>query len=665
MCGIAGFWRGRESVEMEQVLRSMTSCMAHRGPDDEGSWINRDAGVALGHRRLSIIDVSPLGHQPMESASGRYVVVFNGELYNFVRVREELLAHGHRFRGGSDTEVLLAAIEEWGVLEALQRLEGMFALGLWDREEQALTLARDRLGEKPLYYSVGESGVVFGSELKALRRYPGATFDIDRGALALFFRHHYIPAPHTIFQGVRKVMPGTFVTIGRNGSFQTAETCYWSLPEVALRGAAQPFSGSLQDAAEELDALLKSVVRDEMISDVPLGAFLSGGIDSSTVVGVMQRVASVPVRTFTIGFTEPAYDESPHAALVARHLGTNHTELMVTPQDARNVIPLLPSIYDEPFADSSQVPTFLVSRMASDHVTVSLSGDGGDELFAGYSRYPQAQGVWNGLQRKPQLLRSALGAAMSLVPHALLASAGRTLSGSNSHPAPGGLEARWGRKARLFRARSDLEVFRELVSMWGDPSRAVGDVPEPRQSFTSPPAGIEKLDPIARLCLVDALTYLPDDIMVKVDRAAMAVSLETRAPFLHPAVVEFAFRLPAPLKYHNGRGKLVLREVLDRYVPREMVERPKQGFGVPINEWLRGELRAWADDCLSEQSLRADGFLSPSVVRDVWQRHRSGSEDRFVELWPVLMFQSWLEHWRREPVTDEAAPLPTGNAAVS
>ena len=653
MCGIAGFWRGEQPVDMEQVLRSMTSCMAHRGPDDEGSWFDSDHGVALGHRRLSIIDVSPLGHQPMTSASGRYVVVFNGELYNFLRVRTELVARGHAFRGESDTEVLLAALEEWGVKEALQRLEGMFAVGLWDREEQTLTLARDRLGEKPLYYSVRDGGVVFGSELKALRRYPGQQFDIDRGALALFFRHHYIPAPHTIFQGVRKVLPGTFLTITRDGSFRTGETSYWSLTEVALRGASQPFRGSLQDAAEELDTMLQSVVRDEMISDVPLGAYLSGGIDSSTVVAVMQRVASQPVRTFTIGFTEPAYDESPHAAAVARHLGTSHTELMVTPQDARDVIPLLPSIYDEPFADSSQVPTFLVSRMASEHVTVSLSGDGGDELFAGYSRYPQAQGVWHGLQRKPRLLRSAMGGAMSLVPAPLLSTAGRLLAGSGtSDPAPGGLEARWGRKSRLLRAGNDLEVFRELVSMWGDPFRVVrgGDREsrEPDQPFTSPPAGFDSLDPIARLCLIDALTYLPDDIMVKVDRAAMAVSLETRAPFLHPSVVEFAFRLPAPLKYQAGRGKLVLREVLDRYVPRQMVERPKQGFGVPVNQWLRGELRDWADDCLSEQSLRREGLLHAAVVRDVWSRHRSGGEDRFVELWPVLMFQSWLEHWRQE-----------------
>jgi len=577
----------------------------------------------------------------MESASGRYVVVFNGELYNFATVRDELRALGHSFRGGSDTEVLLAAIEQWDVTEALTRLHGMFAIGLWDRRELRLTLARDRLGEKPLYYTMNGGRLAFGSELKALRHCPGPALEIDRGSLALFFRHHYIPAPHTIFSGVHKVMPGTALTVTFNGTFQVRESTFWSLADVARKGAKNPFSGSLADAASELDELLCSVVRDEMVSDVPLGAFLSGGVDSSTIVGVMQRVASRPVRTFTIGFTEPAYDESPHAEAVAKHLGTSHTTLMITPADAQAVIPLLPAIYDEPFADSSQVPTYLVSRMASEHVTVSPSGDGGDELFAGYSRYPQSSAVWSRLQGTPAAIRSLAGTAMSAVPVPLLAGAGRMLAGGDD----GGLEARWTRRARLNQARSDIEVFRELVSMWNDPSSLLGPVTEPEYAFTSPPAVAASLDPITRLCLMDALTYLPDDIMVKVDRAAMAVSLETRAPFLHPSIAEFAFRLPVDLKYRDGRGKLVLREVLDRYVPREMIERPKQGFGVPITHWLRGELRDWADDCLDPDAIRRQGHLLPGKVSDLWQRHRSGREDRFVELWPVLMFQSWLAHW--------------------
>lgn len=668
MCGIAGVWRGRQEMDVSRVTSAMTTCMRHRGPDDSGLWTDADAGVALGHRRLSIIDVSPLGHQPMQSASGRYVVTFNGELYNYRRVRDELLAKGHRFRGHSDTEVLLAAVDEWGVDAALRRFEGMFALGLWDRAERRLTLARDRLGEKPLYYTAAGGRVAFASELKAIRQVPGAPLAIDRGALALFFRHHYVPAPYTIFEDVRKVLPGTYVTIAYDGAFHETAHTYWSVTDVAVRGALAPFQGSLEDAAAELDALLRDVVRDEMISDVPLGAFLSGGIDSSTIVAVMQQLASAPVRTFTIGFTEREYDESPHAAAVAQHLGTDHTTLTLTPQDARDVIPLLPSIYDEPFADSSQVPTFLVSRLASAHVTVSLSGDGGDEFFAGYTRYPQTQRVWQALQRRPFALRRAIGAAMAAVPAALLRAGGGLLGRVRPDASAEGFEARWMRRARLERASSDVEVFRELVSMWSDPTRLTGRVRELPDAFTHPPEALRELDPITRLCVVDALTYLPDDIMVKVDRAAMAVSLESRAPLLHPRVVEFAFALPAHLKYRDGRGKVVLREVLDRYVPRTLVERPKQGFGVPINRWLRQELREWADDCLSEDALRRDGILSPRVVRDVWRRHRSGHEDRFVELWPVLVFQSWLAHWSSvaAPATGdahtgarEAEPVPT------
>ena len=657
MCGIAGFWRGKGEFDGEQVLESMITCLKHRGPDDAGRWLDEDTGVGLGHRRLSIIDVSPLGHQPMESASGRYIVVFNGELYNFVPVRDELRSLGHSFRGGSDTEVLLAAIEEWGVLSAVRRLHGMLSMALWDREERRLTLARDRLGEKPLYYTTNGGRLAFGSELKAIRRCPGPALEIDRGALALYFRHHYIPAPHTIFSGVRKVMPGTIVSVTYDGTFRVREETYWNIAEIARRGARNPFTGSLEDATDELNELLRSVVRDEMVSDVPLGAFLSGGIDSSTVVAVMQEVAAQPVRTFTIGFTEREYDESPPAEAVARHLVTSHTALMVTPRDAQAAIPLLPAIYDEPFADSSQVPTFLVSRLASEHVTVSLSGDGGDELFAGYSRYPQSSGVWQRLQGTPAALRNVAGSAMSAVPHSLLAALGRLTGGSGSE----GFEARWMRRARLNRARNDLEVFRELVSMWGDPSGITGPVQEPEYAFTNPPDAASELDPITRLCLMDALTYLPDDIMVKVDRAAMAVSLETRAPFLHPSIAEFAFRLPLEHKYRNGRGKLVLREVLDRYVPRELIERPKKGFSVPITHWLRSELRDWADDCLDPETMRRQGLLDTRATVDIWHRHRSGRENRFTELWPILMFQSWLAHWDGDGERAAATELQASN----
>ena len=652
MCGLAGFVTraGHSQDWATDVLGRMTSAIAHRGPDDDGAWIDSAAGVALGHRRLSILDLSPAGHQPMLSASGRYVMIFNGEIYNHLDLRSALqLSH---WRGHSDTETLLAAIDAWGVDETLKRCIGMFALALWDRHAGVLTLARDRLGEKPVYYGWQgqgrEAAFVFGSELKALRAHPAFGQVIDRDALCLQLRHNYIPAPHSIYRGIHKLPPGhllqllpRMLTTGE----APAPRAYWTLDEVVRAGKANPFVGSDQDAITELDTLLRDAVRRQMVADVPLGAFLSGGIDSSTIVALMQAQSSRAVKTFTIGFAEDSYSEAEQARAVAKHLGTDHTELYVSPQQALDVIARLPTLYDEPFADSSQIPTFLVAQLARQHVTVSLSGDAGDELFCGYGRYLTAQRLWNGMRGIPITLRSGLS-RMLKTPAPLVADKMGRLLGAISGDRTWGLG--FARRAEtlmaLLGARDQGAFYVPFISDWLDPARLVIGGTEPKTVMTAPTFALSNF--VEQMMAVDTVSYLPDEILAKVDRAAMGTSLETRVPFLDHRVVEYAWRLPLSMKLRDGKAKWILRQVLHKYVPEQLVDRPKMGFGVPIDIWLRGPLRDWAEGLLSESRLRQEGFFKAEPIRRKWTEHLSGDRNWQNLLWDVLMFQSWIENER-------------------
>jgi asparagine synthase (glutamine-hydrolysing) len=651
VCGISGCVDPSIREEgLATVIRAMIAPLHHRGPDDEGVWWDRSAGVALGHKRLSILDLSPAGHQPMVSAGGRYVVVLNGEIYNHLALRVQLdppvreMAEAEkrsRWRGRSDTETLLAGFESWGVEETVRRTVGMFALAVWDKASRRLTLARDRLGEKPLYYGWQGSAFLFGSELKALRGHSEFRGEIDRDALALLLRHNCIPAPHSIYRGIHKLPPGTYLQIDP-GQRNAQPVPYWSAHDQAERGQREQYAGSGEQAATDLETLIKQSLAGQMVADVPLGAFLSGGVDSSTVVALMQQLSPHPVRTFTIGFREDAYNEAEHARAVARHLGTDHTELYISPVDALATIPKLSQIYDEPFSDSSQIPTYLVAQLARQHVTVSLSGDGGDELFGGYNRYFLAAPIWRALARIPRAVRKIaakgilaaspalwdrLHALLSpLIPRGLrLASPGDTLH----------------KGALLLAANSGMALYRGLVSHW-EPGDVVLGAAGPETAFSRES---QRLPGLAETMMaLDAVTYLPDDILVKVDRAAMAVSLETRVPLLDHRVFEFAWRIPMHYKIRHGEGKWLLRQVLYRYVPRSLIDRPKMGFGVPIGSWLRGPLREWAEELLGETRLRREGYFNPTPVRLKWNEHLSGKRNWQNHLWDVLMFQAWLEH---------------------
>jgi asparagine synthase (glutamine-hydrolysing) len=642
MCGIAGFIDGRACIATDETanrVRRMTDAIAHRGPDDSGIWIDAQAGVALGHRRLSVIDLSPNGHQPMASVNGRYTITYNGEVYNFQELRAELEGLGHQFRGGSDTEVMLAAFLAWGVRGAVERFVGMFAFAVWDRDTQRLQLVRDRLGVKPLYWSLNGGTLLFGSELKALMAHPTWQGQIDPEATAAFVRYSYIPGTATIFSGVQKLAPGSIMTYEAGGDPRFER--YWTLHDKI--GSNHKFLGNESEAADRLDALLRDAVRQRMIADVPLGAFLSGGIDSSIVVAMMQAQSSRKVRTFTIGFHESGYNEAKHAKAVAEHLGTDHTELYISPDDMLSTIARLPDWFDEPFADSSQIPTFLVAQMTRAHVTVALSGDGGDELFAGYPRYRLAQSMWRKLAFTPKIVRQSIGGMIQSLPESLLDRFSRAIPSARR---PLNFGRKMHRLASLLHLPADDALHAELAAAWPYERRLL---PGTKGALSlRPEPGLAALLPdfLSRMQYYDSITYLPDDILVKVDRCTMAVALEARGPLLDHRVIEFAWSLPPAFKMRNGESKWLLRRVLDRYVPRSLVERPKMGFSVPLGRWLRGPLHDWARALLEPARIASEGIFCCEEVENIWQEHQTGSANRETVLWNLLMFQTWRERYR-------------------
>lgn len=672
MCGIAGFVEHNLATAeaLTVAVQRMASSLKHRGPDDAGYWVDSETGVALGHRRLAIVDLSATGHQPMGSACGRYVIAFNGEIYNFRELRDELIARGAaaNWRGHSDTEVLLAALVEFGVDGTLERCVGMFAFALWDRTERILILARDRLGEKPLYYGWQGGTFLFGSELKAICAHPAFRADIDRNALALFLRYNYVPAPYSIYQGINKLPAGTYLRIGpkttksgtRDTSAAAVPIVYWSPRDMATAGLADRFSGSDTDAVDELDRLLHQSVAGQSIADVPLGAFLSGGVDSSAIVALMQTLSSRPVKTFTIGFHEADYNEANYARAIARHLGTEHTELYVTPKESLEVIPHLPAIWDEPFSDASQIPTFLIAELTRHHVTVSLSGDGGDELFGGYSRYFELRRFWEKAKHVPIFARRLAASAITAIsPAALTRAAAPLLRLTPRRWRYGNVGEKLYKLAEAITSPNPDTVYRDaLISHWRDPAAVAIGAIEPQTLVEARSRWPEISDYTERMMWLDLVTYLPDDVLVKVDRAAMAVSLETRAPFLDHRVVEFAWRLPLSMKIRDGQGKWILRQMLYRHVPRDLIERPKMGFAVPIGSWLRGPLRDWAAALLDPRRLANDGFFQVDPITRKWHEHLSGRNNWQYLLWDILMFQAWLQQQReqREWVRDQGAP---------
>jgi asparagine synthase (glutamine-hydrolysing) len=657
MCGIVGILLLPNGANPRRLaaVEDMSEALHHRGPDGGSSWMDPDAGIAFGHRRLAIVDLSDAGRQPMVSASERLVMTYNGEIYNFAELRKELEDLGHHFRGHGDSEVMLAAFERYGIEASLTRLAGMFAVGLWDRKDRVLHLIRDRMGKKPLYVALAGGALLFASELKAFRAFPGFEPRVDAKSLAMVLRRGWVADERCIFEGVFKLPPGTMLSVraeelsttGAESLRQRARP-WWSLAEVAERGQRQQLTLGARELENELDQLLRLVVRERMVADVPLGAFLSGGIDSSAVVALMQAQSSRPVRTFTIGFCETHYDEARHAAQVARHLGTEHTEFNLTPDKALAVIPELPRIWDEPFADESQIPTLLLSRLARQHVTVALSGDGGDECFGGYARHFMLSRLAPAF-RLPSMPRR-------MAAHALTLLSAQTMDGVLAKlPLPAGLRPLLRSEslqkiARVLDVSDERELYERLISATGEPSTSAG-ASDGTQDVPSLP------DAVGRLIYRDMVGYLPGDILVKLDRATMAASLEGRCPFLDHRVVEFAWRLPTAVKVRDGQGKWLLRQVLRRYLPEALFERPKQGFNVPIGAWLTGPLRDWAQDLLDRSKLQRTGFFDSGRVESCWQEHLSGRRDRASELWAVLMVQAWLDSLGSPPLplrsTDE------------
>ena len=651
MCGIAGLFEPLGASGADRLGRdaaAMASTLAHRGPDDEGLWVDPTGRVAFGHRRLAVVDLGPHGHQPMESADGRWVLSYNGEIYNFRVLRERLAAAGMTFRGSSDTEVVVAAVQSWGVKRTLEAIEGMFAIALWDRRRDELHLVRDRFGEKPLYAGWVAGRLAFASELKAFHALPGFAPTLDRDAVAAFLRHNCIPAPRTVFTDVAKLRPGTWVTYPGSappGSSPDVRT-FWSAPEAIAEARCAPLTGPDAVLIDRLEEVLSDAVAARMVADVPVGAFLSGGVDSSVIVALMQRAGGRPVHTFSVGFADRAFDESQDAAAVADHLGTDHTSLQVTDRDATEVIPRLADIWDEPFADVSQIPVLLVSRLARTDVTVSLSGDGGDELFAGYNRHAWLDRLWRRGAALPDPVRRMTGATLQRLPPGLVDGAAGVTRALPTRMQVRNPSTKVAKIGRVLASSGPEEAYRSLISHWeGADSMVIGadgrpPPTPPGLAATAPLPGITE-----QMLLWDVTGYLPDDILVKVDRAAMSTSLETRVPFLDRDVFDVAWRLPMDVKLRAGVTKWILRQVLYRHVPPALVDRPKMGFGVPIGAWLRGPLRPWAEDLLAERRLTTQGLLDPVPVRRAWQLHLSGRRDLGYELWDVLMLQSWLDRW--------------------
>lgn len=649
MCGIVGCWSINNPIPFEN-LEAMITTLDHRGPDRKGWWVEHESGIALGHTRLSILDLSSAGNQPMESANGRYMLIFNGEIYNHLDLRKQYFAEGNRceWRGHSDTETILECLAVWGAEATLKRVIGMFAFALWDKDEKNLILARDRMGEKPLFYGWNSNILFFGSELKSFDANPIFQGEIDRSSLSSFLRFSYVPSPYSIYKNINKLLPGTYICIhtkDHNPSKRVAlkPKAYWSVLEIAQLGQMQKFLGTEKDALIELQDLLAKAIQLQMISDVPLGAFLSGGIDSTLVVAIMQSLVTSPVKTFTIGYHGSNYNEAVFAKQIAHHIGTDHTELYVSPKDALEAIPLLPTIYDEPFADASQIPTYLVSRMTKKFVTVSLSGDAGDELFGGYNRHFWANRLWQRTRGIPLIIRQLLastltvlsadqwdivyGQIMKIVPALNI-----SLPGDKIH-----------KLSNILYSKSKEDLYLKLVSHWRDPDKIViGGTEHPTVI-----ANLENWNAFDefehQMMYFDAVSYLTDDILQKVDRAAMSVSLETRVPFLDHRLVEFAWKLPLSLKIRNGQGKWLLRQLLSKYVPDNLTNRPKMGFGVPIDSWLRGPLREWAESLLCEKRLLDEGYFQPKLIRQKWKEHLSGRGNWQYYLWNILVFQAWLD----------------------
>lgn len=651
MCGFVGFWeQGIHSKSPLQILKQMSDVIIHRGPDAGLQWFDPDAGIGLAHRRLSIVDLSDAGAQPMQSIDGRYVIVFNGEVYNFNEIRKELECAKFvlSWRGHSDTEVMLAAISAWGIEEALSKFTGMFAFALWDKADRQLTLARDRFGEKPLYYGWVDNTLVFGSELKGLKKHPAfKTVAIDRDALHLYIRHNNINAPHTIYKNIYKLSPASYIQFGHDEcrvNSKASAKIYWSLSEAINIGKKGVSLLDANQAKQGLDSLLRKVISDQMVADVPLGAFLSGGVDSSTIVALMQAQSNRPIKTFTIGFHEDAYNEAEHAKAVAKHLGTDHTEWYITPKEILDVIPNLPALYDEPFADSSQIPTYLVSQMTRKHVTVSLSGDAGDELFGGYNRYFQAEKIWNKLNYIPVSMRKMLQDCIVSCSPSSLDALGKVASilslGKLKHKNIGD---KLHKLSGLFAFENKIDIYKYLISQWDNPSLILSQGKEPLTLLDMPEKWPENITFTELMMYLDTLIYLPGDILTKVDRAAMGVSLETRVPFLDHNVAEFAWKLPLNMKIRDGKGKWLLRQVLYDYVPQSLIERPKQGFGLPIDTWLRTSLKDWASDLLDPVKLRQQGYFNADVISRFWSEHLSGKRNWQHKIWTILMFQAWLE----------------------
>ena len=651
MCGLVGYLG---LIDGPETLACMMNKLIHRGPNNSGTWIDLEKKVALGHRRLSIVDLSPAGHQPMVSKSGRYVMAFNGEIYNHLELRRNLdelcsdvaLTPNPKnicWNGHSDTETLLAGFEAWGIEDTLRKTVGMFAISLWDKDEKVLTLARDRMGEKPIYYGFQKNTFLFGSELKALKAHPDFLSEIDRDVLCLYLRHAYIPAPYSIYKGIKKLLPGTYVQLrlGDDANSQTLlPNAYWSMVNVAAEGIASPFNGDDEDAIVAVDSQLKQSIGQQMEADVPLGAFLSGGVDSSAVVALMQAQSSRPVKTFAIGFDEVGYNEAEYAKAVAKYLGTEHTELYVSSTDAMKVIPLLAEIFDEPFADSSQIPIFLVSKLAKKHVTVALSGDAGDEFFCGYNRYLFAD-TFKKLEYVPIGLRKLFSQGVNLIePHAW-DDFFRQIS--KFKRMPDNMGGKLEKLAKAIKSNTIQEAYYNLVSVVNTPEQIVLGASEPKSWLVQTGLKTTFQDAKQHMMFMDIMTYLPDDILVKVDRAAMANSLETRVPFLDHRLVELAWKLPMSMKIRDGKTKWILREVLYQYVPKHLIERPKAGFAIPLGEWLRGPLRAWVESLLNEQRLHQEGYFNVNYIRNIWCVHLSGHRNHESLLWSILMFQAWLE----------------------